>query len=222
MFQFLLFAVISHFIFVSSAHASLIITEILADPPAGLAGDANGDGIGSTSQDEFIEFFNDSVMPLDISNWFVNDALATRHVFLGGTILDPYGYLTVFGGGTFPQTVFKQKASTGALSLNNIGDSVQIFNAGASLTEAVDYNSSGNHDQSIVRIPENASGVFVLHSGVPFYEGKLFSPGYGMNTAPMVATPEPNSMSILGLGLVGLNVLRRRKHEKLDIRHSHR
>jgi len=222
MFQFLLFAVISHFIFVSSAHASLIITEILADPPAGLAGDANGDGIGSTSQDEFIEFFNDSVMPLDISNWFVNDALATRHVFLGGTILDPYGYLTVFGGGTFPQTVFKQKASTGALSLNNIGDSVQIFNVGASLTEAVDYNSSGNHDQSIVRIPENASGVFVLHSGVPFYEGKLFSPGYGMNTAPMVATPEPNSMSILGLGLVGLNVLRRRKHEKLDIRHSHR
>lgn len=212
MFRFLLSAIISHFIFISSAHASLIITEILADPPAGLAGDANGDGIGSTTQDEFIEFFNDSVIPLDLSNWFVNDAITTRHVFSAGTLLDPYGYLTVFGGGTFGQTAFKQKASTGTLALNNTGDSVQIFDAGASLIEAVNYNSLGNHDQSIVRTPENASGIFVLHSGVSFYEGELFSPGYGMNTAPIVATPEPSSALLLGFGSVALRSLQRRKH----------
>src|SRR4051794_31368354 len=37
---------------------SLIINEYMASPPAGIAGDANGDGTRSATQDEFIELVN--------------------------------------------------------------------------------------------------------------------------------------------------------------------
>ena len=45
----LLFAVL-----VPQADAVIVISEILADPPAGAAGDANGDGVTSSNDDEFI------------------------------------------------------------------------------------------------------------------------------------------------------------------------
>ena len=36
----------------------LIINEVLYDPPSGISGDANGDGIREAQEDEFIEFVN--------------------------------------------------------------------------------------------------------------------------------------------------------------------
>ena len=46
----------------TSMFAQLIINEVLYDPSnSGLLGDANGDGTYSQTQDEFIEFFNNSI-----------------------------------------------------------------------------------------------------------------------------------------------------------------
>lgn len=42
----------------SPVWANLIINELLIDPPPGLAGDANGDGVRNGGQDEFIELVN--------------------------------------------------------------------------------------------------------------------------------------------------------------------
>src|SRR5437867_9369322 len=41
----------------------------LADPPEGPAGDANGDGVRNSSQDEFVEILNRSSAPIDISGF---------------------------------------------------------------------------------------------------------------------------------------------------------
>src|SRR3989344_5867995 len=80
----------------NSANAFILINEILADP----AGDANGDGIISTAQDEFIELLNSSDNPVDLSGWKLSDAIQIRHTFTLGTILSPHSFLVVFGGGS--------------------------------------------------------------------------------------------------------------------------
>src|SRR5215213_966671 len=50
------------------------INEFLADPPDGLAGDANGDGTRSASQDEFIEIINRTSAPVDIGGFTLSDS----------------------------------------------------------------------------------------------------------------------------------------------------
>jgi hypothetical protein len=63
---------------------SFIINEYLADPPSGTAGDANGDGVTSATQDEFIELVNAASAPLNIGGFSVGDALQTRFTFPPG------------------------------------------------------------------------------------------------------------------------------------------
>jgi len=49
------------------AQAFIVINEILADPPAGVFGDANGDGVTSSSQDEFVELLNTGNSAINLS-----------------------------------------------------------------------------------------------------------------------------------------------------------
>ena len=50
---------------IPQAQASIFIHEILADPPA-LGGDANSDGIVSTSADEFVEFCKEDGINIEV------------------------------------------------------------------------------------------------------------------------------------------------------------
>jgi hypothetical protein len=45
------------------------IDEILADPPVGIDGDSNGDGVREGFGDEFVEIVNEDVRTIDISLW---------------------------------------------------------------------------------------------------------------------------------------------------------
>src|SRR6185369_8542101 len=54
---------------------TLIINEYLADPPAGPPGDANGDGITNSTQDEFVELVNNGTSPVDIGGFTISDAI---------------------------------------------------------------------------------------------------------------------------------------------------
>ncbi|MDG1898436.1 MAG: lamin tail domain-containing protein, partial [Phycisphaerales bacterium] len=68
-----------------------MINEINADPSNAndyLDGDANGDGVGSFSDDEFLEFVNYSGSAIDLGNWTVSDGAGLRHVFPIGTVID--------------------------------------------------------------------------------------------------------------------------------------
>ena len=47
--------------FASLAEATVVISEVLADPPTGEVGDANQDGQRDTYEDEFIELYNAGV-----------------------------------------------------------------------------------------------------------------------------------------------------------------
>ncbi|MBI3617936.1 MAG: lamin tail domain-containing protein [Candidatus Omnitrophica bacterium] len=175
-------------VFVKPAAAFVVINEFLADPAAGLAGDANGDGVRSASNDEFVEILNYGFSPVDLTGWSLADASATRHVFPQDTTLSPYQYLVVFGGGA-PQLdgIFWQLASTGTLSLNNTNETIFLRDASTYVIDQVYYGSEGNKDQSLTRFPEGTSPIFVGHKSLPQSAGAAFSPGTGVDGKPLVA-----------------------------------
>jgi len=78
---------------------SIVINEVLADPPSGSAGDANGDGTRSSSQDEFVELANVTDAAVDISGWRLGDDEGIGFTFPAGYIMQPRSFVVVFGGG---------------------------------------------------------------------------------------------------------------------------
>ena len=156
----------------------LVINEVLADPASGLAGDANGDGVRDATADEFVEIVNDSDGDVDISGWTVSDGIGVRHTFPTGTVVPAQCGIVVFGSGT-PTGAFGgmvvQTASTGALGLNNGGDTITLSDGSTDQT-AMAYGSEGSDNQSLVRDPD-VTGAFVQHSTATGSGGALFSPG---------------------------------------------
>ncbi len=184
---FLLFGLV---MLLQPAKAQLIINEVLYDPSnSGLAGDANGDSIYSQTEDEFIEFLNQSTQALDVSGYQILDDSALNTVvftFPNGTIIPPNGALVVFGGGK-PRGLFGNAlvlADTGdGLSLNNSGEIIIVKNAAGQNILRFDSDAlSNNPNESYTRNPD-ITGLFVQHASV---NGKLFSPGTKVNGAPFI------------------------------------
>ncbi len=183
-----------------------VINEIHADPSA-VAGDANGDGTISVTQDEFVEIVNASGADQDISGWTLSDAVGVRHVFPAGTVVTDGCAVLVFAGGTPTGSfgnVVVQTASTGQLGLNNGGDTVTFADGGAIATAT--YGAEGGGDESLTRDPDITGAGFVLHSDAAGSGGALYSPGTrvdGTSFAGCVAPPAVAEIyEIQGAGLV--------------------
>ena len=169
-------------------YLGFLINEVLYDPAAGEAGDANGDGTRDPNEDEFIEFFN-SGQALDISGYQIYDASALssntpRHVFPAGTIVPSNGVIVVFGGGTptgdFGNAIV-QVASGGQININNAGDVVTVKDTNGNTIIVLDITPlSANPDESYTRNPD-VTGDLVQHSTVSEANGALFSPGKRVN-----------------------------------------
>jgi hypothetical protein len=203
--------------------AGLTINEILADPGSGLSGDANGDGVRSGAADEFIEIVYDTPgSALDLSGWTLSDATSVRHLFPGGTWLDPYSAIVVFGGGS-PVGDFGgalvQIASSGGLGLNNSSDTVTLSD-GAGMELTVAYGSEAGDDQSITLDPD-ITGSFVKHITAAGSGGVRFSPGTMVGGLPFslpdagsdpdpgtipgpTTVPVPGALALAVLGLCGM------------------
>ncbi len=155
-----------------------VINEFLADPATDISGDANGDGIRDSGQDEFVEIVNNSGASVDISGWTLSDGVSVRHTFPLGTVVPDKAAIVVFGGGT-PTGDFGfsivQTASTGGLGLNNGGDDITL-NDGTTNISTISYGSEGGDNQSLTRDPD-ITGEFVKHSNATNSGGSLFSPG---------------------------------------------
>ncbi len=200
------------------AEALLLINEVLADPSA-VSGDANGDGVISTAQDEFVELINTEQDPVSLAQWTLADLVQVRHVFAEQAVIPGGGLFVVFGGGR-PQGIANTViASTGTLSLNNSGDTVTLRDATTRLIDSLVYGPEGGKDVSLTRSPD-ATGSFILHSTA---NGQPFSPGRTLDgrsqlsfttvglplsrSSPVV--PEPGSLFLSGLGALSLTRRRR-------------
>ncbi len=164
-----------------------IINEVLFDPPTGAAGDANGDGTRSASEDEFIEFVNDSDQPVDLSGFNLYDETGLtndvpRHTFPQGTVIPPRSVYVLFGGG-MPSGGFGGAlvgtTTTGDMNLSNAGDIITIKDTQGNVFLTFDTATDGTGldfgaDQSVTRSPD-IDGAFMLHTTAN--AGLSFSPG---------------------------------------------
>jgi uncharacterized protein (TIGR03437 family) len=170
---------------------TLVINEFLADPPDGLAGDANRDGTRDGSADEFVELANGAAVPLDLSGWTLRTRQPSgtsetiRHLFAPGTTLPAVDALVIFGAGNLSaddpafggaQVV---RASTGALSLSNGGLTIVVRDAAGNLVTQFSYGAGDNFggdsiNQSITRSPD-IEGDFTRHTAAN--AARRFSPG---------------------------------------------
>ncbi len=171
-----------------------VINEIHADPASGLAGDANGDGVRDFSDDEFVEIVNNSGGAVDISGWTLADGAGVRHTFPAGTVVADQCSVVVFGGGA-PTGAFGngvvQTASTGALGLNNGGDSLALNDGGQDVATA-SYGNEGGDDQSLTLDPD-VTGLppYVKHTLATGSGGALFSPGTRIDGSGFGGCPSP-------------------------------
>jgi dienelactone hydrolase len=133
----------------AAADASgLVITELLADPPDGPAGDVNGDGRRDPAEDEFVEIVNAGETSLCLAGWALGDGKrAERHVFPLGASLPPGAALVIFGGGV-PTGDFGGAGTFtaqfgGKLSLTNDGDVLTLRDAADELVQQVSWGDCG-------------------------------------------------------------------------------
>lgn len=157
----------------------VMINELLADPAPDLVGDANGDGVRSATEDEFIELVSLSATPVDLSGWAIQDGFGTRFVFPAGTELISGRALLVFGGGDeeamrdfWTETGTRTLVATG-LGLNNDGDTVSLVSADGSVVDTVSYGPEGAGDRSLTRATDgDPEAEFIPHPGdLPFSPG---------------------------------------------------
>jgi len=176
-------------VYINSTISGFILNEVLYDPPAGDAGDANQDGIRDPKKDEFVEFVNCTDSCINLSGCKIFDTeylnLGTpNHEFPENTFINPNQAVVVFGGpqdSTFNSASFGNSlvfsSSNVVMNLNNGGDIMTFTdNSGNILIEfdILQHPPTGNSvDQSYTRSPD-LTGDFVQHGTV---SANLFSPG---------------------------------------------
>lgn len=171
---------------------TLVVNEVLADPPDGAAGDANHDGTRSGTDDEFIELVNGSASALDLSGWTLRTrplngtSETVRHRFAQGSALPSGEALVLFGGdgANAEDPIFGGalvgRVSSSSLSLTNTGLTILVRDADGNLVTQFSYGESGDGfggdsvNQSVTRAPD-VTGGFVLHAAAS--DGRRFSPG---------------------------------------------
>ena len=163
------------FCFAAQAGNGWVINEFQADPDSSL-GDANGDGDADTTEDEFVEFINNSGSDVDITEWSLGDAIQERHIFPPHTVVPNGCAMVVFGGGT-PSGTFGdstvQTANSGGLGLNNSGDTIYLRDELGNVIASHSYGSEAGDNTSVTRNPD-LSGPFEKHDDI---NGMRFSPG---------------------------------------------
>ena len=179
------------------ALSGVVINEILADPVLAIPGTPRGgtdtDGDGSFEfTDEYVELYNTTAAPVDISGWELYDAQSAL-VFPAGTFIAANGYIVVVREytGTPPANYFSSRDdpnASGQLNLNSDGDDVYLYDPTAD-----QYIAAAFGDQTVetgnFQGPNSATRV-----GNGEYFGVLGPNEAGLRTpdgSPLIAVGEP-------------------------------
>jgi len=191
---------------------TVVVNEVLANPPAGAEGDANHDGTRDSADDEFVELVNSTNSSIDISGWTLRTHSTTsstetvRHIFAANTNVPAGEAMLVFGAGAFnpanplfgcAQVV---QASSGGLSLTNGGLTILVRDGSGNLVTQFSYGGStglnGGSTQSLTRSPD-VTGNFVLHTTPASAGGRRFSSGLKLDGTPFGNCPgHPTTVTI--------------------------
>jgi hypothetical protein len=164
----------------------LVINEIHHAPHPSF-GDANGDGVISLYDDEFVEIFNITGVAVNLEGWCLADGLVCRHEFPSPSWIPNECSLVVFGygepTGNFGGSLV-QVSSKHVLSLNDSGDTLSLVDTGGTLVLSLTYSSGGVTGESLVRYPEMSAGEFIPHTSALEAAGARFSPGTRLDGSP--------------------------------------
>ena len=174
----------------SLATANVIISEVLADPPEGSAGDANLDGQRDPHEDEFIELYNAGSRRVSLAGWRLGDAgpLSDYFRFPSDAVIEPGSYVVLFGGGNPAESTIPVYTDNGAIGdgLTDSGEAIHLINKRGH--EVVFFShTSWPDNQSLTRASPDSS-AFVPHKTIS-PTGALFSPGHAPGTRPPLVYP---------------------------------
>lgn len=106
--------------------AEIIISEYLPNP------------LGSDTDNEFIELYNDGSMPINLDGWQLDDDITgSQPFFIHDTVIEPNQYRAFFRTET-------------KIALNNDGDSVRLFSPNGNIVDESDYQRS-KEGQSFIK-----------------------------------------------------------------------
>ena len=174
----------------------IFISEVLADPPSGLAGDANRDGVRDTYEDEFIELYNAGADTISLAGWWLRDSSSNKYHFQfpADAVIAPHSYILVFGGGNptgfivpvytnNKKTTYKGRIGNG---LTGKGEVIRLFDKIGHEIDVISHDEWPKK-QSFVRKPPDG-GPFVPHKTAS-PAGLPFSPGQTSITRPVRTYP---------------------------------
>ena len=171
---------------------SLIISEVLAHPPTGLAGDANRDGRGDPDEDEFIELYNTGPAPISLAGWRLGDSgpLSAYFRFPADAVVDTNSYVVLFGGGNPSDFTIPVYTADGTIGdgLTDTGEAIHLIdNHGHEI--AFLSHDTWPYAQSLVRLSPDSS-AFVPHQTASRTKA-LFSPGFAPEMPTDLAPSRP-------------------------------
>lgn len=119
---------------------SVLINELCYDPNAGTTGggtqDFNNDSVKSTTQDEFVEFYNTTNSPINIQGWMMRTS-TNQYIMPVNTVIAAKGFLALFSGGT-PTGFAPGTAIASGVGFANAGTKVELTD-GTTRTDGVAY-----------------------------------------------------------------------------------
>lgn len=133
-----------------TANAQVVINEFMASNTTYIKDNAG-------EYDDWIELYNKSNVPVDISSWYLSDSIGDlkKWKFKKGTVIPAYGYFTFWADedsaqGSNIHTNFK---------LSSLGEMIVIVDSLKNIVDSVTYGVQVT-DKSTSRIP-NGTGPFV-------------------------------------------------------------
>lgn len=128
-------------IFVQTANAGIIITEIMANP------------IADEYLNEWIELYNNGTEKIDVAGWVIEDDNKKNTITGGlyhgnGTFIQPFSYAIITDSATRVYDNFKvgnaARLYVKNLGLSNKGETIKIYDSSFKLVDEVRYEETGN------------------------------------------------------------------------------
>lgn len=133
----------------------LVINEALPNP------------VGADADAEFVEIVNTGEGEVNLAGYTLGDAVSDdRHVFGGGETLAVGESVVIFDGGDHPEVPGARIASSGGLSLNNSGDTINLFRPDGTLMDGVVYGAATEGESYNRAVDGDPFTSMILHGQV--------------------------------------------------------
>ncbi len=182
----------------TAAAGDVVINEFSYDPNPGTPNpiqDYNGDGTGSSTEDEFLELYNTTASPINIQGWELTatsggPAIVDTEIVGTGVTISPEGFVVFFGGGT-PTGFAAGLAHVGIPALGNSGE-ILTLSDGTTQIDDVAYEAEEGQGGTDAGVTSDGGSIGLMPDGsMPYIEfawnSATFQPSPGLSNGTTTA-----------------------------------